>query len=115
MTTLTWEDTQALAEQAPSATIISACRQQKAQVVYAEHHTSTTVDSTDLAYPDTRNTLLPASGQFFTEEELTVANSVAVIAPTVQRHLFPDNINSVGETIRNGCRGIACNAPTTIA
>ena len=99
VTTLTWEDAQALAEQAPSATIVSAYLQQRAQVVYAENNTSTTVYGTDLAHPDARNTY-PASGRFFKEEELAIADSVAVIAPTVQRNLFPDNIDPIGETIR---------------
>ena len=99
VTTLTWEDAQALAEQAPSATVVSAYLQQRAQIVYGENNTSTTVYGTDLAYPDARNTF-PESGRFFTEEELTVTDSVAVIAPTVQKNLFPENVDPVGETIR---------------
>lgn len=43
VTTLTWEDAQALAEQAPSATIVSAYLQERVQVVYGENNTSTTV------------------------------------------------------------------------
>lgn len=54
---------------------------------------------TDLAYPDARNTF-PASGRFFSEEELTVAASVAIVAPTVQKNLFPEHTNPIGETIR---------------
>ena len=99
VTTLTWEDAQAIAAQAPSATIVSAYLQQRAQVVYGENNTSTTVYGTDLAYPEARNTF-PESGRFFTEEELTVAESVVVIAPTVQKNLFPNNLDPIGETIR---------------
>ena len=99
VTTLTWEDAQALAAQAPSATVVSAYLQQRTQVVYEENNTSTTVYGTDLAYPEARNTF-PASGRFFSQEELTAANSVVVIAPTVQKNLFPDNVDPVGETVR---------------
>ncbi|MEM1256306.1 MAG: ABC transporter permease [Cyanobacteria bacterium P01_H01_bin.21] len=99
VTTLTWEDAQAIAAQAPSATVVSAYLQQRAQVVYGENNTSTTVYGTDLAYPEARNTF-PESGRFFTKEELTVADSVVVIAPTVQKNLFPNNIDPIGETIR---------------
>lgn len=99
VSTLTWEDAQAIAAQAPSATIVSAYLQQKAQVVYGENNTSTTVYGTDLAYPDARNTF-PASGRFFNKEELTVADSVVVIAPTVQKKLFPETVSPIGETIR---------------
>ncbi|MEL6903501.1 MAG: ABC transporter permease, partial [Cyanobacteria bacterium J06606_4] len=83
VTTLTWEDAQAIAEQAPSATIVSAYLQRNAQVVYGENNTSTTVYGTDLSHPDARNTY-PAQGRFFTQEELENSVSVAVIAPTVQ-------------------------------
>lgn len=99
VSTLTWEDAQAIAEQAPSATTVSAYLQRQAQVVYGEENTSTTVYGTDLAHPDARNTF-PESGRFFTQEELTVADSVAVIAPTVQDNLFPPNVDPIGETIR---------------
>ncbi|MEO0352019.1 MAG: ABC transporter permease, partial [Cyanobacteria bacterium P01_A01_bin.15] len=99
VSTLTWEDAQAIAEQAPSATTVSAYLQRQAQVVYGEENTSTTVYGTDLAHPDARNTF-PESGRFFTQEELTFADSVAVIAPTVQDNLFPPNVDPIGETIR---------------
>ncbi|MEM1238773.1 MAG: ABC transporter permease [Cyanobacteria bacterium P01_H01_bin.26] len=99
VTTLTWEDAQAIAEQAPSATTVSAYLQRQTQVVYGEENTSTTVYGTDLAHPDARNTF-PESGRFFTQEELISADSVAVIAPTVQNNLFSPNVDPIGETIR---------------
>ena len=99
VTTLTWEDAQAIAEQSPSATIVSAYLQQNAQVVYGENNTSTTVYGTDLSHPEARNTF-PETGRFFTSEELESSISVAVIAPTVQNNLFPKNIDPIGENIR---------------
>ncbi|MEM6451511.1 MAG: ABC transporter permease [Cyanobacteria bacterium P01_D01_bin.105] len=99
LTTLTWEDAQAIEQQAPSATVVSAYLQRRAQVVYGGNNTSTTVYGTDLAHSDARNTY-PAQGRFFTEEELEDSASVAVIAPTVQANLFPANVSPIGERIR---------------
>lgn len=99
ITTLTWEDAIAIAEQAPSATVVAAYLQRNTQVVYGEKNSSTTVYGTDLNYSQARNTV-PTSGRFFTTEELQSAASVAVIAPTVQKNLFPENVNPIGEKIR---------------
>jgi putative ABC transport system permease protein len=99
VTTLTWEDAQAIAQEAPSATVVSAYLQRNAQVVYGEKNTSTTIYGTDLSYPAARNTF-PKTGRFFTPDELESAASVAVIAPTVQKNLFPANVNPIGQKIR---------------
>ncbi len=99
ITTLTWEDAQAIAEQAPSATVVSAYLQRNTQVVYEDKNTSTMVYGSDLNYPQARNTF-PKTGRFFNVEELKNAASVAVIAPTVQKNLFPANIDPIGEKIR---------------
>jgi putative ABC transport system permease protein len=97
--TLTWEDAKAIAQQAPSAQIVSAYLQRNAQVVYAGQNTSTTVFGTDLNYPEARNTN-PQQGRFFTQEELDTAAQVAILGPTVQRTLFVQGTNPIGETIR---------------
>jgi putative ABC transport system permease protein len=99
VSTLTWEDAQAIAEQAPSAKVVSAYLQRSTQVVYGDKNTNTTVYGTDLNYPVARNTL-PKEGRFFNQEELESAASVAVIAPTVQKNLFPANVNPIGHKIR---------------
>ncbi|AFY91410.1 ABC transporter permease [Chamaesiphon minutus] len=99
LTTLNWEDAKAIAEQAPGATVVSAFLQRNTQVVYGEKNTSTTVYGTDLSYSQARNTF-PKSGRFFDDEELKSAASVAVIAPTVQKNLFPANVDPIGTKIR---------------
>jgi putative ABC transport system permease protein len=99
VTTLTWQDAQAIAEQAPSATVVCAYLQQRTQVVYGDKNTSTTVYGTDLSYSAARNTF-PQTGRFFNLEELKTAGSVAVIAPTVQKNLFPANVDPIGQKIR---------------
>ncbi|HIK04090.1 MAG TPA: ABC transporter permease [Trichormus sp. M33_DOE_039] len=97
--TLTWEDAKAIAQQAPSAEIVSAYLQRNAQVVYNGENTSTTILGTDLNYPDARNTY-PQAGRFFTQEELDTAAQVAAIGPTVQRTLFGESDQVIGERIR---------------
>jgi putative ABC transport system permease protein len=99
VTTLTWEDALAIAREAPSATVVSAYLQRNTQVVYGEKNTSTTVYGTDLNYSAARNTY-PKTGRFFTQEELESAASVVVIAPTVQKNLFPADVNPIGQKIR---------------
>jgi putative ABC transport system permease protein len=99
VTTLTWEDAQAIAAEAPAATIVSAYLQRNTQVVYGEKNTATMVYGADLSYSAARNTY-PQTGRFFNAEELTSAASVAVIAPTVQQNLFPANVNPIGQKIR---------------
>ncbi len=99
VTTLTWDDAQAIATQAPSATVVSAYLQRNTQVVFADKNTSTTVYGTDLSYPSARNTF-PAEGRYFNNEELESSASVAVIAPTVRKNIFPSNVNPIGQKIR---------------
>jgi putative ABC transport system permease protein len=97
--TLTWEDAQAIAEQSPSATVVAAYLQTNTQVVYGENNTSTTVYGADLNYSEARNTF-PQQGRYFNGEELESAAPVAVIAPTVQKKLFPPEVDPIGQTIR---------------
>ncbi|WP_203225930.1 ABC transporter permease [Calothrix sp. PCC 6303] len=97
--TLTWEDSKAIAKQAPSAEIVSAYLQRSAQVVYEGQNTSTIIYGTDLNYPEARNTFTQ-QGRFFTQEELDTAAQVAVIGPTVQKTLFSQGANPIGERIR---------------
>jgi putative ABC transport system permease protein len=99
VSTLTWEDAKAIATQSPSATIVSAYLQSKSQIVYGDKNTNTTVYGTDLSYSAARNTY-PQTGRFFNIEELESAAAVAVIAPTVQKNLFPVNVNPIGQKIR---------------
>ena len=91
--TLTWEDAKAIATEAPSAL------QRNAQVVYGGQNTSTTIYGTDLNYPEVRNTH-PQQGRYFTQEELDTVAQVAILGPTVQRTLFGQGVNPIGERIR---------------
>jgi putative ABC transport system permease protein len=97
--TLTWEDAQAIQENAPGAQIVSAYLQRSVQVVYGGQNTSTTVYGTDLNYPEARN-INPQEGRFFNQEELDTAKQVVVIGPTLLRNLFGEGANAIGERIR---------------
>lgn len=97
--TLTWEDAQAIAKEAPSAQVVAAYLQRNGQVVYGGENTSTTIYGTDLNYPDARNTY-PQVGRFFNQEELNTAKQVVVLAPTVERNLFGEDGEAVGKKIR---------------
>lgn len=85
--TLTWEDAQAIAKEAPSAQQVAATLQRSTQVVYGGTNINTTIYGTDLNYPDTRN-VHPQTGRYFTLEELNESAQVAVVGPTVQQKLF---------------------------
>jgi putative ABC transport system permease protein len=97
--TLTWEDAKAIAEQAPSAELVSAYLQRNFQVVYSGQNTLTTIFGTDLNYPEARNTF-PQQGRYFNQDELDSAKQVAIIGPTVLRTLFGQGVDPIGETIR---------------
>jgi putative ABC transport system permease protein len=96
--TLTWEDAQAIAREAPSAKKVAATLQRSAQVVYGSTNINTTIYGTDLHYPDVRN-VQPQTGRYFTQEELKESAQVAVVGPTVQKKLF-GNDTGLNEKIR---------------
>jgi putative ABC transport system permease protein len=98
ISTLTWEDAQAIARGAPSAKVVSATLQRSAQVVYGDTNVNTTIYGADLYYPEARNTY-PQAGRYFTQTELNQAAQVAVLGSTVQEKLF-NNDAGLQEKIR---------------
>jgi putative ABC transport system permease protein len=97
--TLTWDDAKAIAQQAPSAQIVSAYLQRNAQVVYGEQNDSKTVYGTDLNYPLVRDIHIH-KGRFFSQEELDTTKQVAVIGPTAEATLFTNGEDPLGKKIR---------------
>lgn len=97
--TVTWEDAQAIAKQAPAAQGVTAYLQRGVQVVYEGQNTSTTLLGTDLSYPDVKN-IHPQEGQFFSQADLDSARPVAVIGSTVRDEFFGANGNAIGAQIR---------------
>lgn len=97
--TLTWDDAKAIAQQAPSAQLVSAYLQRNAQIVYGGQNDSTPIYGTDLNYPQVRDIQIQ-NGRFFNQEELDTAKEVAVIGPTVESTLFTDGGDPIGKRIR---------------
>lgn len=98
ISTLTWEDAQAIAKGAPAAKLVSATLQRSAQVVYGGTNANTTVYGADLNYPEARNTY-PQTGRYFTPTEMAQAAQVAVLGATVQKKLF-GNATGLNQKIR---------------
>ncbi|MBI4783461.1 MAG: ABC transporter permease [Oscillatoriophycideae cyanobacterium NC_groundwater_1537_Pr4_S-0.65um_50_18] len=97
--TLTWEDAKVAAEQVTLAEAVSAYLQKaQTQVVYGSENTTTTIIGTDLNYPKVKN-IYPQQGQFFTQDELDAALSVAVLGSKVRDQLFSQE-NAIGLDIR---------------
>lgn len=98
ISSLTWEDAQAIATAAPSAQIVAATLQRSAQVVYGGTNINTIIYGADLNYPEARN-IHPQVGRYFNQQELEESSQVTVLGPTVQQKLF-GNATGVNEKIR---------------
>ncbi|MFN7717109.1 MAG: ABC transporter permease, partial [Pseudanabaenaceae cyanobacterium] len=96
--TLSLEDAQAVADQAPAVRKVSAYLQRQRQVTYGSQNTSTTIIGTDLNYPEIRNSV-PVEGRFFEKEEMDTAKSVVVLGSKVKQDLFAGG-PAIGESIR---------------
>ncbi len=97
--TVTWEDAQAIAKQAPAAQGVTAYLQRGVQVVYEGENASTSLLGTDLSYPDVKN-IHPQEGQFFSQEDLDAARPVAVLGSSIRNELFGTNGAAIGAQIR---------------
>jgi putative ABC transport system permease protein len=97
--TVTWEDAQAIAKQAPAAQGVTAYLQRGVQVVYEGENASTSLLGTDLSYPDVKN-IHPQEGQFFSQEDLDGARPVAVLGSSIRDELFGTNGTAIGAQIR---------------
>jgi len=97
--TLTWEDAQAIAQQAPAAEGVTAFLQRLGQVVYSDRNTSTSILGTDLDYPAVKELKLK-EGQYFSEADLANANAVVVLGSRVREDLFAPEETAVGANVR---------------
>jgi len=96
--TLTYEDADAIRRDVRGVIGVSAEYTRQVQVVYRSVNTSTQVSGVTPAFPDVRN-FHPATGEFFTDADLTRRAKVALVGKTVATKLFGD-ANPVGERIR---------------
>ncbi|MDX2232841.1 MAG: ABC transporter permease [Leptolyngbyaceae cyanobacterium bins.349] len=97
--TLTWEDAQAIAQQAPAAEGVTAFLQRMGQVVAGDRNTSTSILGTDLAYPAVKELQLK-EGQYFSQTDLDTANAVVVFGSRVREDLFAPEETAVGANVR---------------
>jgi putative ABC transport system permease protein len=97
--TLTWQDAQAVARQAPAAEAVTAFLQRSGQVVYGSQNTSTSILGVELTYPEVKE-IFPQEGQFFSPTDLENANSVVVLGSGVRESLFSANDSPVGADVR---------------
>ncbi|MCU0550628.1 MAG: ABC transporter permease [Leptolyngbya sp. Prado105] len=97
--TLTLEDAQAVSRQVPAAEGVTAFLQRGGQVVYGEKNTSTSILGVDLNYSEVKE-IQPKEGVFFTQDDLSNANSVVVLGSAVRDNLFAPDENAIGANIR---------------
>ncbi len=98
ISTLTVQDTQAIARECSAVKLVSAGVQTKIQVVYANQNWFTDLNGVDVPFQTIRNWPM-ASGIFFSEEDVHRAANVVVVGQTVVDMLF-GNEDPVGMTIR---------------
>lgn len=106
ITTLTYDDAEAIKEKIKHVAFVSPTVQGSYQVVYGHENWNTTVTGVVPEYVSIQSLELK-SGLFFSEHDVDVRNRVAVIGSTVATNLF-ESVNPVGKKIRIG------NAPYTI-
>jgi putative ABC transport system permease protein len=98
ITSLTYEDAQAIAEQCPFIAEVNASYSRPAQVVYGNKNTNTTINGVTPNFPEVMNFPLE-SGSFLTEDENKLMRRVAVLGKTVVKDLFGEE-DPIGEYIK---------------
>ncbi|HYZ86805.1 MAG TPA: ABC transporter permease, partial [Bryobacteraceae bacterium] len=97
-TTLSVEDIQAIAREAPAVSAVSPGVNAPVTLVFGNQNWSTRAEGVADSYPAIRNWTI-ASGQFFTPADIRSAARVVVIGKTVADQLFL-GADPVGQTIR---------------
>jgi macrolide transport system ATP-binding/permease protein len=98
ITSLVYEDAQAIAEECASVAKVDAEYSRNAQVVYGNKNTNTTINGVTPSYPEVRN--FPVEqGFFLTEEDNRSMRRVAVLGKTVVQDLFGEE-DPIGEYIK---------------
>lgn len=98
--TLTWEDSQAIAKQVLAAKSVSAFLQRgQIQVVRGNINIATTLIGTDLNYPIIKN-IQPQEGLFFSQADLDASRPVAFIGSKVRDELFSTEKSAIGADLR---------------
>lgn len=98
ITSLTFEDARAIAENCPSVAKVDASYSRNVQVVYGNKNTNTVISGTTPNFPEVRN--FPVEkGSFFTEDDNRLMRRVAVLGKTVVQDLFGEE-DPIGQYIK---------------
>jgi putative ABC transport system permease protein len=97
--TLTVADGQAIESQVSNISGVAFDVTAREQVVAKGTNANISIIGTDPEYTTVRN-LQVDDGNFFTDDDVTASNKVAVIGPTVVTDLFSDGSEPVGQQIR---------------
>lgn len=98
LTSLTYDDAQAIAKQCPSVAKVDASYSRNAQVVYGNHNTNTSVNGVTPNYPEVSN--FPVDdGRFFTDEDNRLTRRVALLGKTTAENLFGEE-DPIGEYVK---------------
>ncbi len=98
ITTLTFEDAQAIEEECGSVAKADAMYSGRGQVIYGNKNTNTSINGVTPNYPEVRNFSVE-TGSFITEEDNRLLRRVAVLGRTVVEDLFGEE-DPIGEYIR---------------
>ncbi|MFH0731705.1 MAG: ABC transporter permease [Candidatus Omnitrophota bacterium] len=98
MTRLTWRDVDAIRGLKPLVKKVTGYANGSAQAVYKNGNWNTSIEGVGYDYGEMRASV-PKIGRWFTQEEITRRDKVAIIGLTVIEKLF-GNVNPVGETIK---------------
>ncbi|MEO0075611.1 MAG: ABC transporter permease [candidate division WOR-3 bacterium] len=98
MTSLTYEDAQAISKECPSVAKVDAMFSRNAQVVYGNKNTNTSIQGVTENFPEVRNFPIE-EGFFISDEDNRYMRRVAVLGKTVVKNLFGD-ANPIGEYIK---------------
>jgi putative ABC transport system permease protein len=98
LTSLTYDDAQAIAKQCPSVAKVDASYSRNAQVVYGNQNTNTNVSGVTPYRPEVNN--FPVErGSFFTDEDERLMRRVAVLGKTTVENLFGEE-NPIGKYVK---------------
>ncbi|MDD5541921.1 MAG: ABC transporter permease [Acidobacteriia bacterium] len=97
--TMMYEDVVAVRSQCISVKYASPNVDFRAQVGFEDNNWNTQVSGVDLNYRLIRHWNV-VKGDFFTDQDITSANKVAVLGQTVVDQLFPDGQSPIGQTMR---------------
>jgi putative ABC transport system permease protein len=104
--TLTPDDATAIGSTVQNVAAVSPEVSGRYQVIYGSNNANTSVMGVTSAYPQVRNLSID-TGNFISDTDVSEANKVAVIGPTVLQNLFAPSANAsatpdmaIGQTIR---------------